>query len=206
MKTRKTHGLSNHRLYNVWRSMLDRCNNPKNDGYRIYGGRGISVCKEWSCSVVPFYNWAIENGWEQGLTIDRIDGNGNYCPQNCRVVTQKINSRNKESTFCVIVNGAKIGLAQYLEDINRIKDYFLIKSRLDYGWPLEKALNLPKGTVFKKRCKSENSPRSKLTNKQAIKIVSEKGSFRTLAKKYGVTHKVIMNIKSGKTYTDATGL
>ena len=90
----KTHGLSNHPLYNVWCSMKRRCNNPKVERYSHYGGRGIKVCNEWENSFEVFYNWAVNNGYKEGLSIDRIDVDGNYCPENCRWAdnyTQSIN-------------------------------------------------------------------------------------------------------------------
>ena len=101
----KTHGLSveNKRLYKIWKEMRYRCNNPKNKSFPRYGGRGIKVCKEWNDSFVPFYEWAISNGYKEDiaesgrnrLSIDRIDNNGNYTPENCRWVNDYIQSRNK---------------------------------------------------------------------------------------------------------------
>ena len=84
-------------LYNSWCGMKARCTNPKNPKYKRYGGRGISVCEEWK-DIVNFYNWAKTHGWEQGLTIDRIDNDGNYCPENCRWVSRSENSRKKRTT------------------------------------------------------------------------------------------------------------
>lgn len=95
-----THGLSDTRLYHVWRGMIARCEYPSHDSYPFYGGLGISVCKEWRDSFISFYNWAMENGYDPEApfgkcTIDRIDVNGNYEPANCRWVDMKIQARNK---------------------------------------------------------------------------------------------------------------
>jgi len=88
------HGLYGTKLYIVWKNMIDRCENRNNIFYKYYGARGIKVCPEWRKDVVAFYNWAISNGYKEGLSIDRIDNNGNYEPWNCRFVTRKTQCRN----------------------------------------------------------------------------------------------------------------
>ena len=94
-ESNKTHGLGYTKLYKIWTSMKDRVLNPKDKNYNDYGGRGITICDEWK-DVQNFYNWAITNGYEEdkGLSIDRINNEGNYCPENCRWTTQTIQSRN----------------------------------------------------------------------------------------------------------------
>ena len=112
-----SHGLSgkNKRLYKIWKEMRYRCNNPQNKSYPRYGGRGIKVCDEWNDSFVPFYEWAMANGYQENiaesgknrLSIDRINNNGDYEPDNCRWVddhTQALNKRNSltlEERTCV---------------------------------------------------------------------------------------------------------
>ena len=90
-----THGLSSHTLYGVWRGMKQRCSDPLKDGYKNYGGRGISVCGTWKNDFKMFYEWCIENNHKKGLQIDRINNDGNYEPSNCRFVTPKENNSNK---------------------------------------------------------------------------------------------------------------
>lgn len=88
------HGKHKDKIYKVWTSLKQRCNNPNCTGYYRYGGRGISYCEEWE-QFKPFYDWSISHGYEEGLTIDRIDNDGNYEPNNCRWVTHKENCNNR---------------------------------------------------------------------------------------------------------------
>ena len=93
-ETHKTHGLNSTRLYNIWSHMKTRTLNPKHKHYNDYGGRGITICNEWKNDFKAFYDWAMSNGYSDELSIDRIDNDGNYEPNNCRWVTQTIQARN----------------------------------------------------------------------------------------------------------------
>lgn len=94
-------------FYNSWQAMKQRCLNPKNPKYVRYGARGIKICDEW-LTIEGFSSWALNNGWEEGLTIDRIDNNGNYCPENCRWVSVSENSRKKSTTKLTDFDAEKI--------------------------------------------------------------------------------------------------
>lgn len=106
--------------YSSYVSMMQRCYNPKAANYDIYGGRGISVCEEWH-DVLAFEKWAISNGFEKGLSIDRIDSNGNYEPSNCRWATAKEQANNRRNTVYVTIDGITKTLSEWADfvGINR---------------------------------------------------------------------------------------
>ncbi len=88
------HGGKGTRLYNIWKNVRQRCRNPKATDFKLYGGRGIKVCTEWDDFTV-FRDWAMANGYHEDLTLDRIDPNRDYCPENCRWATWKEQRRNQ---------------------------------------------------------------------------------------------------------------
>ena len=90
---------SHTKLYGIWDSIKSRCCNPNVKGYKTYGGRGISVCDEWRGSFLAFRDWALSNGYQEGLQIDRIDNDEGYSPSNCRFVTRKEQMRNKRNNI-----------------------------------------------------------------------------------------------------------
>jgi hypothetical protein len=98
LKPNIVHGYSKTQLYAVWKTLRQRCANTNNTSYKDYGGRGIIVCKEWENYVV-FHSWAVNSDYHEGLEIDRIDSNGNYCPDNCRWVSHTVNADNRRTVF-----------------------------------------------------------------------------------------------------------
>ena len=133
------HGDYKTKLYRVYLQMKDRCNNPKNDGYKNYGGRGIKVCKEWSDDFTIFKEWSLQNGYIEGLTLDRIDFNKGYEPSNCRWITNKEQQHNKSTNVFITHNGETKTLAQWSE----IYDIYssTAKHRLDKGMSFEDAFD-----------------------------------------------------------------
>lgn len=142
-------GIKGTRLYTIWHTIHLRCYNPNNKDYHNYGERGITVCEEWSYdSINGYYNfkaWAIENGYNEDLSIDRIDSNGNYEPSNCRWSTMKEQQRNRRNNKPITVNGKEYRtLSEAIEALGRTEDYNTIYSRINqYGWTADKAFNEP---------------------------------------------------------------
>lgn len=122
--------MRNKRLYGIWSTMKHRCENPKREKYKDYGARGISVCDEWK-DPNRFIDWAMGNGYSNGLQIDRIDNNKGYSPDNCRWVTPKENSRNRRNTVCITVNGVQKSAVEWA-GIAGISQYTI------YWWVREK--------------------------------------------------------------------
>ena len=116
------------RLYRIWSEMKRRCENSDRPNYRNYGGRGIKVCQEWKNSFETFKEWALNNGYSDELSIDRIDNAGNYEPSNCHWVTVKAQANNKRSNNLIAYKGEKHTLAQWCEIFGL--DYSVVYMRL----------------------------------------------------------------------------
>lgn len=98
---------TNTRLHNIYNKIISRCYNPKDKDFRFYGGKGVGVYKEWCTNSDLFEQWALSSGYRDDLTIDRIDGSQDYCPNNCRWVSIQDNAKYKSTTFMLEVNGEK---------------------------------------------------------------------------------------------------
>ncbi len=137
-----THGKSKTRLYNTWTHMRQRCEKPRCHDYPDYGGRGISVCSEWTNSFEAFWDWAIDHGYDNNLSLDRIDVDGNYEPSNCRwatIATQNNNlRRNRKLTY----NGVTRTMSEWAKHLGI--SYTTLKSRIvREHWAPDRALTEP---------------------------------------------------------------
>lgn len=141
-KDQTTHGGSRTRLYRIWAGMNNRCRSKDNPNNKRYGGRGITVCEEWR-DFEKFREWALSNGYNDNLTIDRIDVNGNYEPDNCRWADRKLQGNNRENTFYVDYKGKKMPLKQVCE-IEGIPYHTVWKRLQYYGMTLDDALHTPR--------------------------------------------------------------
>lgn len=133
-KSRRT---DTHPLFYVWCGMRGRCKYPSHISYKTYGAKGIRVCEEWE-DFPTFYEWAIANGWEKGLAIDRIDPNGDYCPENCQFIAQAENNRRQKRTIWIEHNGERKTIPQWAE-VTGIK-HATIRYRYNKGLPVEEIL------------------------------------------------------------------
>lgn len=127
------------RLYKIYHGIKNRCLKEKDPSYKRYGHKGITICEEWRNSFEAFYEWAMSHGYSDDLTIDRIDSNGNYCPENCRWVTYKVQNNNTSRNHLITYNGKTQTLAQWAEEMG-IK-YDTLSARINRShWNIERAL------------------------------------------------------------------
>lgn len=133
----KTHGETETRLYGIWCGMKRRCHNESDPKYPQYGMRGIVVCDEWRASYEAFRDWSVAHGYDDGLTIDRIDNEKGYDPDNCRWTTAIVQANNRRSTFFVAHDGKDLPLSEWAR-LTGIK-YHTLYARLASGWSVGKA-------------------------------------------------------------------
>jgi hypothetical protein len=129
------------RVYVIWKNMKARCNNPNDPSYKYYGARGIKVCDEWlgEKGAENFIKWALANGYRDDLTLDRIDNDKCYCPENCRFATIKAQENNRRDNRYLSYNGKTQTLAQWADELN-IKRSTLWMRLSKYHWSVEKSL------------------------------------------------------------------
>lgn len=126
-----THGMGGTKLFRVFHCMKGRCYNPTDKKYHRYGARGIKICDEWLNDPSVFFEWAIQNGYKNGLSIDRIDNDGNYCPENCRWVDNKTQANNKSNNVIIEHNGVSKTISEWAEELGI--SYSAVKSRIKCG-------------------------------------------------------------------------
>lgn len=174
------------RLYKIWENMKQRCYNPHHQAYNRYGGRGITICNEWKTNYQAFKEWALSHGYDVHLTIDRIDNDKGYCPDNCRWITiqeQQKNRRIRRDAIWVIVNGERMTLKQAAEVTGQ-----------KYCTLLKRAKREKKGTITR----SEYLQKAKERREAVIKAVQENPtlSTRKIAAITGVNRTTVQRIKA----------
>lgn len=135
-----THGETKTRLHKIWEAMRSRCCDKNHKHFGDYGGRGIHICEEWS-DYIHFRNWALNNGYSEDLTLDRIDVNGDYCPENCRWADWEIQQNNKRSNHNLTYGGKTQTISEWSRSTGINKT--TIRARIMAGWSVEDVLNKP---------------------------------------------------------------
>ena len=130
-KRRTIHGLTGTRIFRIWDDMKSRCYNKNAISFKNYGGRDITICDEWLNDVKSFYEWSMANGYQDNMTIDRIDVNGNYEPNNCRWVDRQTQQNNTRSNHYITHNGETHTIAEWARILN--KKYRCVQSRVKRG-------------------------------------------------------------------------
>lgn len=145
------HGQSDTKLYKVWSAMKARCRNPNDKAYQNYGGRGITYCNDWE-DFETFYEWAMESGYKEELTLERIDNNGNYEPSNCTWIPKSEQTNNRRINKDITYKGQTRNMKEWANELGF--DYHVIQSRISkLGWSVEKAFETPVAKSKKKPLK-----------------------------------------------------
>lgn len=146
LKSITKHNKSRDKIYKVFTGMKARCYNKNSIEYKNYGARGIKICEEWLNNFLNFYDWAIANGYDENAehgkcTIDRIDVNGDYCPNNCRFVSNLIQQRNKRNNRFIEYKGIKLCVSDWEKRLNFSQG--TIKTRIKNGWSIKQIIETP---------------------------------------------------------------
>ncbi len=138
---KRKHGYADsERLYETWRNMRRRCSDKRNNRWKQYGGKGVVVCPEWN-EYLAFRSWAMANGYAENLTIDRIDVNGNYCPQNCRWADRLTQANNTTRNRWIEYQGRRFTMAEFARYLGL--SYSALQHRIERGWSLVRTVHQP---------------------------------------------------------------
>ena len=193
-----THGKRNTRLYRIWMSMRNRCNNKNSDAYEDYGGRGISVFPEWENDFMSFYGWSIKNGYSKELTIDRVDVNGNYEPNNCRWVDMRTQCNNRRNNHVITYKGKTKTVSEWERELGFKKD--ILQTRISNGWSIEKAIETP---YENRKFKHEYGYSSKI-RARIVTINGVSHSVKEWCEILGINQRTVVDrIEKGMTEYDA---
>ena len=143
--------------------MKQRCYNERSSVYNHYGGRGITICDEWLSSFEAFRDWALKNGYADNLTIERINVNGNYCPENCCWITQAEQLNNTRNSIVITHDGLTMNLMQWSKYLG--KSYDALKGRIDRGWSFTDTLTAPVKKYKRRKTKNEQNALETITAK-----------------------------------------
>lgn len=145
------HGMCYTRINRIYRKIKQRCQNKNSQAYKRYGGRGIRICEEWEKNFISFYEWSIANGYNDSLTIDRIDNDGDYSPDNCRWADMKTQQNNRGNNTIIEIKGIRKTISEWCDEYGT--NYRLAYKRIRNGWSPIDALAIPSGVVQHKGCR-----------------------------------------------------
>lgn len=148
--------MSHTRLHNIWITMRARCNKPNNTGWEKYGAKGIRVCDEWNNSFEPFRDWALQNGYSDKLTLDRIDPYGNYEPSNCRWATQKEQQNNRSNNIFLTYKGETKRLEDWSKETGI--SHSVLYGRYKKGWDVNRIFEQPRRKSPKPKVEEKKAP------------------------------------------------
>lgn len=143
IESRTTHHLSGDKLYTVWKNMKTRCYNSQYWNYPNYGGRGITICEEWLKDFSSFYSWALSSGYQEGLTIERVNNDGPYSPDNCKWATKEEQDANRRNNHRLTYKGETKTVTQWAKLTGLPAAAIL--SRIRYGWSPDEIIETPSG-------------------------------------------------------------
>lgn len=152
------HGLSKSRIYGIWKNMINRCYREKDIHYQAYGARGIKVCDEWKNDSSKFFEWAFANGYRDNLTIERIDNDKDYCPENCTWIPKEQQPKNKRQNILITYKGKTMCASDWAKETGINAN--AIRYRFKHGWSADKIFSTPTNHF---RVRTENH--SKITRK-----------------------------------------
>jgi hypothetical protein len=180
------HKMSNHPIFKAWTSMRQRCYMSNSPSYEQYGGRGIRVCKRWNNDSIAFIEWSLSNGWKEGLSLDRIDNDGNYTPRNCRWTDRITQSNNKRTNVYVTFRGELLTLKQAANKYAIVSYGTVVDRYRRSGWSLGKSLLTP----------NERARVRRTVKEQIIDLLGRGWEYRQIQKELGVSSGTVGRVKA----------
>jgi hypothetical protein len=207
MKRRyEKHGLSGTRLYRIYYGMLSRCGNPNHDKYHYYGGRGITVHEEWRRSFSKFHEWAHANGYSEKLTIERVNPDGSYEPDNCTFIPRRKQPRSRRHTIPYTAFGESKLIADWAIDPRCPVSDTQLFARIKKGMSMQEAMTTPPrkngkrdGSPYARPVRSRREEQGLVLDEVLLirRRLSEGKTGKAIAREIGVSEATISNVKNG---------